>query len=184
MRWFAQGYARLCRRQRLAVWVLGAVLLLALWYRWQWLPFAQEWQRLQHIPGQGAISNQESLPSLVQTQPWLQRAGEWLPYGELAAFMERLTASTSRRRLLARTVLPEQVVFRCAATQSTAEMVVRRHALQLTWEGGYGEMLALLHQWQHLPWRVVVERLEYSANGAAGATSWRIHVHFLSMYQG
>ncbi|MBF0185385.1 MAG: hypothetical protein HQM06_13525 [Magnetococcales bacterium] len=180
MRW----YERLSRRERVGLLLVGCALLLAIWYRWQWLPWQEAWQRLQAVPPSLPLTHPSVAAATEATAtPWQSQAAGWVPLSEVNGLLERLGTSGPRVRLLGKVVLPPKEIFTCPHTPQ-GPLTLHRHVLQLTWEAEYGDTLALLHQWQHLPWRLLVDQLEYTAPSGASGPLWRLQVHLVSVRPG
>ncbi|MBF0097580.1 MAG: hypothetical protein HQM04_04735 [Magnetococcales bacterium] len=170
-------YERLSRRERVGLLLVGCALLLAMWYRWQWLPFAAEWQRWQ--PRNDQETGVAAPSTAPEPLPWQTEAASGVPLAQVGPFIDRLSEPGGRIHLLGRVVAPAKPFFSCAAQAGGEALTLQRHALQLTWEGGYGEVLATLQRWQQLPWPVQLEQLAYTRT-AQGIT-WRLQLHFISV---
>jgi hypothetical protein len=172
-----EWYGRVSRRERVGLMLVGCAFLLALWYRWQWLPFAQEWQRWQ--PRSDQESSAAVAVAAAEPLPWQTLAGSRVPLAQVGPFLDQVSEPGGRIRLLGRMVVPARRVFSCAAQAGAEALTLHRHEVQLTWEGSYAEVLAALHRWQKLPWPVQLDRLAYTRT-AQGVT-WRLQLQFLSV---
>lgn len=171
-------YERLASRERLLLLLTLMAILLAGWYQWVWIPFAQALQAVEsRLSDTGR--RLENLPAGQPEAPWRVQAGQWVPSGEGAALLAHLTHPGPGVRLSGLELRPSRLLFSCGhAPDRPGPDTLFRHDLLLTLEGGYPSLLGTLHRLEKRPWTLYLDHLDYQS-GPAHATLL-VHLHFLS----
>ncbi|MEO5340342.1 MAG: hypothetical protein H7837_07480 [Magnetococcus sp. MYC-9] len=174
-------YHRLTLRERLLLLLTVAASLLAGWHRLVWLPFALQWSGVESRLAEQTRNQERAATEQQPLPPWLERARQWVPPGEVEGVLDRLTRTRSGLRMVGMELRPPRPLLSCEQGLSAeGAATLFRHELTLTLEGGYPAFLTYLHRLEELPWKIHVDHLNYQVGHSSQATL-QLQLHFFSL---
>ncbi len=174
-------YNRRPGRERVLLFLVVIAATLAGWYRLVWLPFAQERARMEKGLADTAHHRADRPTDDQPEAPWLHLASQWVPAGESAGLLARLTQTTGGLRLIGLAVQPPNRLLSCAKGLNHDDPgTLFRQELTLTWEGEYPALLTYMHRLEATPWPVQVDHLDYTVHPPTPATLL-LKLHFFTL---